>query len=284
MIIRDISLRQQIRSLRQQLHIIQNTNMDRKVSIQLLNKDIEGLAMEINNILHTSKALKIKSIQKENELKDMIAGMSHDLRTPLTSIMGYVQLLDNANLTQIEKDRYIAITKQRSQALRGLLNDFYELSLIDSSDYRLMLEKINYSRLLEDMVLGKYTEFYDRGLEPTIHIDGNIIVLCDRQALERIIENLLSNMIKYAITRTNITLGEEEQYIHLTVSNDCKDINRLDIDRLFDRFYKGDRARGKQGTGLGLAIVKGLVERMDGQVYGEKKNDELLLHCLLPKY
>ncbi len=205
--------------------------------------------------------------------------MSHDLRTPLTSIMGYIQLLNNPSLTQEEREGYLEIIEKRSHILRRLLNDFYELSLIDSIDYKMTLEKVNISRILEEVVLGKYTEFSDKGLEPVINIVDDVTITCDYKALERIIENLLSNMIRYAHTRAEISLEKANNLVILTVRNDSAYKLDEDMDKLFDRFYKGDKSRGSHGTGLGLSIVKGLIERMNGQVSAKINHNLLSITC-----
>ncbi len=280
LVIHEFYTKSQIRSLTEQLHEIRTEDMDKKVNVQLLNRDLENLTIEINEALYASKRSKIKSIRKENELKEMIANMSHDLRTPLTSIMGYIQLLNNPSLTQEERDGYLAIIEKRSHILKGLLNDFYDLSLIDSIDYKMTLEKVNISRVLEEIVLGKYTEFSDKGIEPVINIADDVLITCDYQALERIIENLLSNMIRYALTKADIFLEKLKNQIILTVRNDSAHIMDEDTDKLFDRFYKGDKSRGSHGTGLGLSIVKGLIERMNGQVSAEINDNVLSITCI----
>lgn len=279
LVIHGFYTKSQIRNLAKQLKKIRTEGMDKKVNVQLLNRDLENLSIEINEALYASKRSKVNSIQKENELKEMIANMSHDLRTPLTSIMGYIQLLNNPSLTQEEREGYLEIIEKRSRILRGLLNDFYELSLIDSIDYKMTLEKVNISRILEEVVLGKYTEFREKGLEPVINIVDDVTITCDYKALERIIENLLSNMIRYAHTRAEISLEKANNLVILTVRNDSAYKLDEDIDKLFDRFYKGDKSRGSHGTGLGLSIVKGLIERMNGQVSAEINHNLLSITC-----
>lgn len=279
-IMHGVYTKSQIRSLAEQLKELRTKGIDKKVNIQLLNKDIEHLTYEINEALCASKQSKVISMQKENELKQMIANMSHDLRTPLTSIMGYIQLLNDPSLTHKEREAYVTIIEKRAFMLRGLLNDFYELSLIDSMDYKMTFEKVNMSRVLEEIILGKYKAFRDKGLKPVMNITENATITCDYQALERIIENLLSNMIRYAYTQAEISLKTFEHHVVLTVKNDCASQMDTDTNKLFDRFYKGDKSRSSLGTGLGLSIVKELMEKMNGQVKAQVNANVLSITCI----
>lgn len=140
----------QIKSLTKQLTDINENKRDKSITIGLLNKNIESLAQEINNAIEIRRQSEADKIKTENNLRQTIADMSHDLRTPLTSIIGYIQLMELDNIDENEKKEYINIAGQRAKALESLLNDFYELSLIESMDYEINLKKLNITKVLQE--------------------------------------------------------------------------------------------------------------------------------------
>jgi signal transduction histidine kinase len=232
--------------------------------------------------LNLKKQSEISNLKLQGDLKQAIISISHDLRTPLTSIIGYIQFCKLDNINEEEKREYLKIAEQRAKSLEMLLNDFYELSLIEYGDNDLKLESLNFSSILKELLLGRYTDFLDKGLEPTIEIpDNNIYVIAEQKALERIIENLLGNTIKYAKDNLNISLTLEKEMVLLKISNTTEDLNSIDVDKIFDKFYMADENRSGKGTGLGLAIVKSLIEKIDGSIEADKSGNMLNIYCRL---
>lgn len=270
----------QVASLTKQLIDINEGKVNKKITIGLLNKKIETLAEKINEVIQAKKQSEANKIKLENDLRQTIANMSHDLRTPLTSIIGYIQFLKLENVSDEEKKEYLDTAEQRARVLERLLNDFYELSLIESLDYELKLQKLNINTILEEAVLGKYADFVNKDLKPNIEIPKDkIYIIAERKALERVIENLLSNSIKYAQDDINISLMVEKDMVLLKVSNIAKGLTSEDAKNVFDRFYMADKTRSGKGTGLGLAIVKGLVEKMNGNITADIDNDLFSICC-----
>ncbi len=273
-------IEKQVKSLIKQLTFINENKVDKKISIGLLNKKIETLAKNINEIIELKKQSEADKVKLENDLRQTIANMSHDLRTPLTSIKGYIQLLKLNDISEEEKKEYLDITEQRTKVLETLLNDFYELSLIESLDFELNLEKLNINKVLQEVLLGKYTDFANKGVEPNIEIPKeNIYVIAEQKSLERVIENLLSNAVKYAKDNINICLKTEENMALLKVSNTAENLTSQDVENIFDRFYMADKTRSGKGTGLGLAIAKGLVEKMHGNINADMNEDVFNVYC-----
>lgn len=259
--------KKEIRNIEKQLKNINKDNNNDKLTISLINKDIEKLTQSINNTLDLKRQSESNNIKLQCELKKTIANMSHDLRTPLTSIIGYIQFCKLDDVSLDEKKEYLDIAEQRANSLKKLLNDFYELSLIESLDYEMKLENINVSRILQEILLQRYSDFMKRNLEPKIEIQSDSInIIGDKKSLERIIENLLSNSIKYAKDSLNISLFSEENIVVLKISNTVDNIECLDVSKIFDRFYMADKNRSGKGTGLGLSIVKSLIDKMNGSI------------------
>ncbi|EPY2272484.1 sensor histidine kinase [Clostridium sporogenes] len=280
LVIRLSYIDKQIESLIKQLIDINKNKTDKKITIGLLNKRIEILSEKINEIIEVKKQSEANKVKIENDLRQTIANMSHDLRTPLTSIIGYIQFLKLDNISKKEKNEYLNIAEQRAKVLESLLNDFYELSLIESLDYELNLEKLNINKILQGLILGKYADFMNRSIEPNIKIPKeNIYIIAEEKSLERVIDNLLSNTIKYAKDNVDISLEEDDNTVLLKVSNNIINLTSQDVENIFDRFYMADKTRSGKGTGLGLAIAKGLVEKMNGNIRANMKDDIFSIYC-----
>ncbi len=270
----------QVESIIKQIIDINANKVDKKITIGLLSKRIETLAKEINEIIQVKRQSQANKVKLENDLRQTIANMSHDLRTPLTSIIGYIQFLKLDDISEYEKEEYLNIAEQRAKALESLLNDFYELSLIESLDYELNLEKLNINKILQEVILGKYTDFMNRDIKPKVEIPKeNIYIIAEEKSLQRVIENLLSNSVKYAKDTVDICLKVENNMMLLRVSNTAGDLMIDDVKNIFNRFYMADKTRSGKGTGLGLAIVKGLVHKMNGNITADIINDVLNIYC-----
>lgn len=273
-------LEKQIVSLTKQLTDINENRINKKVTIGLINKKIEKLAEKINETIQIKMQCEANKVKLENNLRQTIANMSHDLRTPLTSIIGYIQFLKLDKISMEERNEYLEIAESRAKALEALINDFYELSLIDSLDYELNMERLNINKVLQEVILGRYADFVNRNIKPNIEIPNvNIYIIADLRSLERVIENLISNSIKYARDTISISLQKEENSIILIVSNTFTTLTQEDVENIFDRFYIADKTRSGKGTGLGLAIAKGLVEKMGGTIWSDIKDDMFNICC-----
>jgi signal transduction histidine kinase len=273
-------MKKQVVSITEQLIDINKNKRDKKLTIALINKEIEELTENINATLNLKKQSEINNLKLQGDLRQAIVSISHDLRTPLTSIIGYIQFCKLDNIKEEERKEYLKIAEQRAKLLEILLNDFYELSLIEYGDNDLKLESLNLSSILKELLLGRYTDFLDKGLEPTIEIpDNNIYIMAEQKALERIIENLLGNTIKYAKDNLNISLTLEKETALLKISNTTEDLNSIEVDKIFDKLYMADQNRSGKGTGLGLAIVKSLIEKMCGSIDADKSGNMLNIYC-----
>lgn len=256
---------------------IKDRKANKKINIQIADKDIEELAFEINEYLELCKRNKQEKLVFENSLKQGIANMSHDLRTPLTSIIGYLKLLEK---DEIDKEKALSILKNKTNKLNVLINDFFELASVESEDYELNMTKVNLTNVVQEEVLSLYEAFESKGLEPKIDIlNKPIFIMADKDSLERIVDNLLSNALKYGEKDIEIDLHEYDGKAILKISNTCTSIMESDVSYMFDRFYMADQVRKGQGAGLGLSIVKSLMEKMNGVITANLQEDKLYLIC-----
>ncbi|MDQ0151196.1 sensor histidine kinase [Eubacterium multiforme] len=274
----------QIESLAKKIKKINESNTNEIITISSPNKNIENLAFEINNILKSKRDMECKYKELDLELRQAIANISHDLRTPLTSIMGYIQLLKDENISKDDKKEYINIVEKRSYVLKNLISSFYDLSRLQASEYDLELEKVNLHDILCEIIAAFYNDIENKGLEPVVEIEeSNSLVLGDKIAINRIFTNLIQNILKYGKGRVKIVLKEEKDYIVTAFSNEENEIKEDEVNRIFERFFTGDRMRTGQNTGLGLAITKILVEEQGNKIFAEKKDNILTIKILWKK-
>lgn len=273
-------IKKELKNILNQLKNYNIRKTEKKIDITLLDKDIEKMTIEINNLIDLHALSNIEKKSAERELKQAIANISHDLRTPLTSILGYIQLIEKPEVTDEERKEYLAIAKDRAKRLQILLNDFFELSVIESVDHSLKLGKLGLNSIVGEIVINLYDKFNEQQIVPSIKIpQEQMNIIGDESAIKRVIENLVINAIRYSDGNVSITLERNNTKINLTISNDVKDITEKDVELFFNRFYTADQTRSGKGTGLGLSIAKALMDKMNGKLSAELKDSWLYVKC-----
>lgn len=273
-------LKKEIKRATKQLNELNSKKTKKKIDIAYFDKDFEKLAREINDQIDCTLQAYAEKRRKENELKQAVANISHDIRTPMTSILGYIQFLESDDLSSEKRTEYITIIKSGALRLKVLLEDFFELSLIESEDYPFKMEKIKLHHLLLEVLVVFYEQFNQQNLVPVLHIpEEEISIIADPSAVKRVIENLVLNAIKHSSGNVTIRLEKLLSSIQLIISNDVSQLSENDIIFLFDRFYKADKTRSEKGTGLGLSIAKSLMLKMHGKLTAELKDNELSMIC-----
>lgn len=271
-----ISLKRDIRSISNQIDKSEGEYVN--VRTNVLDSDVETLATKINFLYDESQ--KINAIRKnaEEELRQSIANMSHDLRTPLTSIMGYMQLVKDKNTSEDDRKRYLDIVEKRTESLQTLITSFYELSRIEAKEYNFHLKKVNLSNILCENVALFYNDFISKSIEPIIDIEENIPdIISDENAVIRVFSNLINNMLKHGVGYMKISLKEEDGYILTEFRNLATHLKNEDVPKLFDRFFTADESRGDKNTGLGLCITKTMVEQLGNEIHAKLIDDNLVI-------
>lgn len=245
----------------------------RNVRVSLSNRHIEKLAGLLNEKDRKQKQAELQILQSEDKLKQSVSNISHDLRTPLTSIKGYLTLLEETDDLE-EQKKYIHILQAKSEYLTSLVQEFYELSVIENRDFNVQLEKVDLNRVVTDVLLDKYKDFSER--QPQIEItDKPVCVVGNDVVCRRIIENLLTNALKYAEGVISLSLDDKGTF---KIKNSTATLSGKDVEYLFEKFYTADPARSCGSTGLGLYIVKGLLEKINGGIeYAEYKDGNLII-------
>lgn len=248
-------------------HLSSDTNQ--LITVSSSDKHVRHLASEIAKQLTELRRQRRQYISGDRELKEAVTNISHDLRTPLTAICGYLELLEAEEMTDNTR-RYVEQISNRTEALKALTEELFRYSVISSvSD--LSYEKVNVGRVLEDTLISFYGAFEQKKISPNISLpDGVIIRSLDKSALSRIFGNIISNAVKYSDGDFAVTMTDAGE---ITFSNTASELSSVDVGKLFDRFYTVDSAR--KSTGLGLSIAKLLTERMGGCITADYKGNTL---------
>ncbi|WP_075809241.1 sensor histidine kinase [Paraclostridium sordellii] len=278
----NMSIKKQVKNIIYFLDNIENDKTRIKLQVNLKYKYIEELSQKINYLIKNQSIIIANTKEQENKLKAFIVSISHDLRTPLTSIKGYIQLLEK-EISETKKRNYISIVKKKIQILNDLINDFFTMSLYDSNEYKLNLEKINITKLLTEVLMDNYNNFKRKSINPLIQMkEEDIYIIGDKIACERIINNLISNAIKYTTNSIIVELTRNDNYCFINISNECSGISDKDLEKMSDRFFRVDKSRSIEGSGIGLYIVKVLIERLGWEFLIEKNDDILTVKMIIP--
>ena len=218
------------------------------------------LACSVNNELRHLRAERQRFVQGDTELKEAVTNIAHDLRTPLTAVSGYLQLLEREEKSEAVK-RYLDLIGNRTDTLKTLTEELFRYSVITSRS-ELKMTCVDVVAVLEESLAGAYDQLSQKGIVPDIILPENKVGrISDLSALSRIFENIISNAVKYSDGDFTVKMNEDESIVF---KNSSKGLDSVTVERLFDRFYTVET--GRNSTGLGLSIAKLLTERMGGTI------------------
>lgn len=234
-----------------------NTLMD----ISSQDPHMRRLAGEINAQLRLLRKQRNQYLSGDRELKESITNISHDLRTPLTAICGYLELLEREEQSDAVR-RYLSIISGRAEAMKSLTEELFRYSVIASTGDQLSLEPVNVNAVLEEAIAAQYVNLCQRGITPDIRMPNTSVMRnANHEALSRVFENLITNALRYSDGDLSIQLSDNGA---ISFSNTASNLNAVQVGKLFDRFYTVESAH--PSTGLGLSIAKILMEQMGGQI------------------
>lgn len=267
-------LKKQLKSISEQLM----EKLIRLVTVDFVDHDIEKVAQEINELLERIQQTVIKSNASSAALKSSIADISHDMKTPLTSVIGYLQLAEK-ECEDEKMEEIIKICLERTRYLNALINNFFELSVIESQGCTPKMESVDVAGMICEQILANYPIFEGKNITPHFEdSDKTVIVYADPNMLNRVIQNLISNGVKYTNGDISFRAYRENERIIVTVSNPVN--THVDTAHIFDRFYTQDKSRSK-GSGIGLYICRQLIEAMDGSIDAEINGNCLFIKVVL---
>ncbi len=255
-----------------------------RIRLSAPNAGAEELLSAVNQILELRQAERTADLARERELRRQISNISHDLRTPLTSILGYLQLLEDPALPPDRRAEYLNVVRSRSKALQSLITSFYDLSRLEGGEFPLECQAVDLRTLLAELLASFYGDFTDAGFSVEVEMPESLSpVYVDRGGALRILTNLLRNALDHGSGSMEVQVWEREGAVYTAVSNRAPDLAPEDVAHVFDRFFTADRMRTGRNTGLGLAIVKALGERMGVQVSAELDQGRFTITLVWPK-
>ena len=256
-------LRHGIKGLRRDLAERRGQDTNTLLSLPCRDRELRRLASALNQELRALRQERLRYQQGDKELKEAVVNISHDLRTPLTAISGYLQLLQGQDLPP-DTRRYLEQIESRTESMKRLTEELFRYSVVVSEE-NLARELVDLRRAVEEALLSFYGALEGRGIEPQVRLpETPVIRQLDPAAVNRVLGNILTNALKYSAGDLEVTLEESGR---LTFSNSAPGLDPVAAGRLFDRFYTVEAARNS--TGLGLSIAKELTQRMGGSIGAE---------------
>lgn len=255
-------LKKQLKAISVQL----NDEQNQLVTVEFIDNDLETIALEINELLEKIRQTIIKSNASSAALKASIANISHDMKTPLTSVIGYLQMAERECNDKKTKE-LIKICLERAYYCNSLINDFFELSVLETQGCIPTLENIDVAGMVCEQILAYYPIFESKSITPYFEdSDKPVMAFADANLLNRVIQNLISNGIKYTSGDIFFHLFQKNGQVAIVVSNPIN--TDVDVTHIFDRFYTQDKSRNK-GSGIGLYICRQFIEVMGGSISAE---------------
>lgn len=266
--------RRQVKNTCRHLEFIINNKTNMRIPVELPFEEMNEMVRNINTVLDEMENLKKETARDEQNLKNAITNISHDIRTPLTSLDGYFQLLSRAE-NEDERGEYTAIIRKRIDSLKNMLEELFMYTKLQNQEYSFKIERMDLKECFCDTLFMFYNDFNEKGIEPKIEMcEESVFIKGNVEATQRMVQNLTKNILEHGCKEVNISLTTTGNEVSLVFRNKVKNIKDIEVDKVFEQFYKADRARTHSSTGLGLAIAKGLAERMNGTIRADVDNEE----------
>lgn len=265
-------MQKQIKNINMQLEKRISQKTIQPVSLALINRELNILAGNVNRCLKEEENLRLEGERDEKKFREMISNISHDLRTPLTAVKGYLQLLEDSDLDQMQREK-LMVARKHAGELGELIEHFFEYAYLVTEEPEICVERLNIRTLVTECLASSVPFFEEKNLTISLEAEEAVYVDADREKTVRIIQNLIRNCLQYAVGEVSVQLFYEEKAV-LIFSNSVKDIHKIDPERIFERFYTADPSRNRS-TGLGLSITKVLAEQMGGSVSAKVKGEKI---------
>ena len=270
-------LRHSLREAAEELDEKLRTDTNTLISISSGDRAMQSLVTHINRQLQALRRERLRLHSGNAELTAAVTNISHDLRTPLTAICGYLDLLEQEPQTEAAA-RYLTVIRERTDAMRALTEELFRYSVLTATADELHTEPVCLNDVLEQSLAGFYGALSARGITPSVQLpEEKVIRPLDAAALRRVFDNILSNAAKYSDGDLAVVLAPDGE---VTFSDRASALSRVEAARLFDRFYTVDSARGS--TGLGLSIAKLLTEKLHGTISADYENETLRICIAFP--
>lgn len=275
-----ISINKQINKIQRDIEESISNHSITHLRVYCLNTPLASLVESMNRFIDKYHHNREKTNFLEMERKKMITNISHDIRTPLTSILGYMEVIyrENSRMSEEERLKYIEVVYQKAQKLTDITESFFELAQLEADEVDMKLRRENIVEIIKDVFVTFFFEFEKKGLTPVIQLpDEPLFVRCDRGFVERILNNLIHNAIKYGSEGkvVGVQIQQIDNHCWVEIWDKGEGILEKDLLHVFNRLFQAERSRTNAGNGLGLAITKKLVEKQNGQIKVTSKPYEI---------
>ena len=252
-----------------------------------LPDEMKQIENQMNQVKQAALRNELLAKEAEKRKNDLIIYLAHDLKTPLTSVIGYLTLLrDEQQISEELREKYISISLEKSERLEELINEFFEITRFNLSSMTLELSRVDLTRMLEQIVYEFNPLFNDKNLKCRLDIDSEIEIKCDVNKMERVFDNLIRNAINYSFEDSEIVIKvlKNEKGVFIRFINHGNTIPKEKLGRIFEQFYRLDSARSSKtgGAGLGLAIAKQILELHFGSISAKSENEMVEFSIFLP--
>ena len=252
-----------------------------------LPPELSATEKKINTVKHTLEKQKLDMKLAEQRKNDMVMYLAHDLKTPLASVIGYLNLLcDEGQISEELRQKYLSVSLEKAERLEDLINEFFEIAKFNLSNITLQYSRISLVRLLEMLLYEFQPMLHEKNLECNLMVPEDIMIRCDADKIQRVFDNLLKNAVIYSFEGTDINIavvGQGED-VEITFTNHGDTIPEEKLERVFEQFYRLDASRSTSsgGAGLGLAIAKQIIELHHGAIMARSENEIIEFKVILP--
>lgn len=269
-------IKQSIKEIEKSFSKILRTDTNNIIAISSSDKDIKNLTINLNNNLLELRGQKLQYKNGNQELKKIITNISHDLRTPLTAIKGYVDLIEQEKLSNNQK-KYLKVIQKKSNELTELTGQLFEYTKLMDIDVKIKKEECCINEILEETLVSYYSIFKEQNIIPSISIcSTKVYKIVNKISIIRVFENILSNVVKYSNGDLKVEMQENGT---ITFSNKATSLDETTVQKIFDRYFSVENA--KESTGIGLSIAKQLVELNNGSIKAKYVNGYLIIEIKL---
>ena len=264
-----------------------DTLIDENSEDVVLSSELIETEKKINSIRHTLEQRKMATEIAEKRKNDLVVYLAHDLKTPLTSVIGYLTLLrDEKQISEELREKYLSISLEKAERLEDLINEFFEITRFNISNIVLEYSKVNLTRLLEQLTFEFKPMFLEKNLQCELKIRPDTMIRCDVDKMQRVFDNLLRNAVNYSYEggTIRIIVTEDQNKLRIKFINNGNTIPPQKLERIFEQFYRLDTARSSKsgGAGLGLAIAKEIVELHNGKITAKSENETIEFEVIIP--
>ena len=261
-----------VKEINAQLPTLIKGDTNAQIVISSLDKDVRNLACTLNSRLKVLREKELTYVNGDKELKSAITNVAHDIRTPLTAICGYLDMIkEESDLAK--KEKYLDIMRERASALRTLSEELFKYSVASDNHKVAQMEKVNVNALLQETMFSFYTRFNEKDIMPNINICEDAVTrITDKNSLTRIFSNIIDNAIKYSDGDFSVKMNSDGA---ISFSNTASNLDNVNVQKLFDRFYTVENCN--YSTGLGLSIAKLLTKQIGGEISADLKDKVLTI-------